>query len=188
MSRSLFLSALVLTASAHAATNTEPLDFDYQVVARAADRPALIFNDGLSTYIQPRPGQVVQADGALQDGPYWVIDGVPDVVYGPYWFAGPDYREKREIYPAKAQNRERYADCFFSWVFDFNNDGWGDVLTAGFPGTPALVYENPRREGFDKHWTRHQVLDSVSNESPQLTNLVGDERPLDAANRLRTLL
>lgn len=80
MIRSLFLSALVLTASAHAATNTEPLDFDYQVVARAADRPALIFNDGLSTYIQPRPGQVVQADGALQDGPYWVIDGVPDVV------------------------------------------------------------------------------------------------------------
>ncbi|WP_316157493.1 TrbG/VirB9 family P-type conjugative transfer protein [Cupriavidus sp. BIC8F] len=80
MIRSLLLSALVLTASAHAASDTEPLDFDYQVVARAADRPALIFNDGLSTYIQPRPGQVVQADGAAQNGPYWVVDGVPDVV------------------------------------------------------------------------------------------------------------
>jgi len=81
MIRPLILSALVLTASAHAmAANTDPLDFDYQVVARAADRPALIFNDGLSTYIQPRPGQSVQADGAQQAGPYWVVDGVPDVV------------------------------------------------------------------------------------------------------------
>ncbi len=62
------------------AADTDPLDFDYQIVARAADRPALIFNDGLSTYIQPRPGQAVQADGALQTGPYWVVDGVPDVV------------------------------------------------------------------------------------------------------------
>ena len=27
-------------------------------------------------------------------------DGHIDMVYGPYWFAGPDFREKREIYPA----------------------------------------------------------------------------------------
>lgn len=81
MIRPLILSALVLTASATAmAADTDPLDFDYQIVARAVDRPALIFNDGLSTYIQPRPGQAVQADGALQTGPYWVVDGVPDVV------------------------------------------------------------------------------------------------------------
>ncbi len=39
-----------------------------------------MFNDGLSTYIQPRHGQVVQADGAIQSGPYWVVDGVPDVL------------------------------------------------------------------------------------------------------------
>ncbi|SPK77415.1 conserved exported protein of unknown function (plasmid) [Cupriavidus taiwanensis] len=81
MIRPLILSALVWTASASAlAADTDPLDFDYHIVARAGDRPALIFNDGLSTYIQPRPGQAVQADGALQTGPYWVVDGVPDVV------------------------------------------------------------------------------------------------------------
>lgn len=104
-------------------------------------------------------------------------DDVADVVYGPYWFAGPDYAQKHEIYPVKAQNREKYADNFFSWVYDFNADGWNDVLTAGFPGTPAFVYENPHSEGFAKHWTKHQVLNSVSNESPQFVNLVGDERP-----------
>jgi hypothetical protein len=70
-------------------------------------------------------------------------DGRMDVVYGPYWFAGPDFQEKHEIYPPKPQNKEGYADHFFAWVHDFNGDGWNDVLTAGFPGTPGFVYENP---------------------------------------------
>src|SRR4029079_7666995 len=84
---------------------------------------------------------------------------------------------KREIYPARPQPREKYADHFFAWVYDFNGDGWNDVLTAGFPGTPAYVYENPRAEGHDRVWPKHQVLDSVSNESPHFTHIVGDERP-----------
>jgi hypothetical protein len=37
-------------------------------------------------------------------------DGRVDPVCGPYWFAGPGFREKHEIYPAKAEPRERYAD------------------------------------------------------------------------------
>lgn len=80
MIRPLILSALALVATHAFAADTDPLDFDYQVVARAADRPAMVFNDGQSTYIQPRLGQMVQADGAIQSGPYWVLDGVPDVV------------------------------------------------------------------------------------------------------------
>jgi hypothetical protein len=104
-------------------------------------------------------------------------DGHVDIVYGPYWFAGPGFQEKHEIYPAKAQPRERYADHFFAWVYDFNRDGWNDVLTAGFPGTPAFVYENPRLDGHGKPWPKHQVLDSVCNEAPQFTNIIGDERP-----------
>src|SRR3954468_15866806 len=104
-------------------------------------------------------------------------DGHVDVVYGPYWFAGPSFQVKREIYPAKPQPTERYADHFFAWVYDFNGDGWNDLLTAGFPGTPAFVYENPKADGHRQPWPKHQVLDSVSNESPQFVNIVGDERP-----------
>jgi hypothetical protein len=104
-------------------------------------------------------------------------DGHVDIVYGPYWFAGPGFQEKREIYPAKAQPRERYADHFFAWIYDFNRDGWNDVLTAGFPGTPAFVYENPGTEGHSRPWSKHQVLDAVCNEAPQFTNIVGDEQP-----------
>ena len=104
-------------------------------------------------------------------------DGWADIVYGPYWFQGPDYRAKHEIYAAKAQPRQRYADNFFSWVYDFNSDGWPDVFVVGFPGTPAYVYENPAQRGFTQHWTKHEVFDWVSNESPHFTDLVGDERP-----------
>jgi hypothetical protein len=104
-------------------------------------------------------------------------DGHVDIVYGPYWFAGPSFQERHEIYSAKPQPRERYADHFFAWVYDFNGDGWNDVLTAGFPGTPAFVYENPRADGHWQPWRKHQVLDSVSNESPQFVNIVGDEQP-----------
>lgn len=104
-------------------------------------------------------------------------DGVTDVVHGPFWFEGPGYETKHEIYPAKAQNRQAYADNFFSWVDDFNGDGWNDVFVVGFPGTPAFVYENPGQGKFDSHWNKHQVFDWVSNESPHFTDLVGDERP-----------
>ena len=104
-------------------------------------------------------------------------DGQTDVVYGPYWFEGPSLTTKHEIYEPVAQDRNGYADHFFSWVHDFDGDGWNDVLTVGFPGTPAYVYENPGREKRGGHWDKHQVLDWVSNESPQLIDLVGDERP-----------
>lgn len=102
-------------------------------------------------------------------------DGKPDVVYGPYWYEGPDYKVKHEIYPPKEQNREGYADNFFNWVYDFNGDGRNDILVVGFPGKPGYVYENPGNS--DKPWKKHEVLKSVSNESPQFVNLVGDAQP-----------
>jgi hypothetical protein len=104
-------------------------------------------------------------------------DGHDDVVYGPYWFAGPDFAVKHEIYPVKAQPREKYADNFFSWIYDFDGDARNDVLVAGFPGTPAFVYKNPGGDGHDRHWEKHSVFPSVANESPHFTNLVGDELP-----------
>lgn len=104
-------------------------------------------------------------------------DGKVDLIHGPHWYAGPDFAKRHEFYPAKAQPRNRYADNFFSWPHDFNGDGWIDVLVVGLPGTPAYLYENPTGESVTKNWKKHQVFDSVGNESPQLTDLVGDERP-----------
>ncbi len=104
-------------------------------------------------------------------------DGAADIVYGPYWFAGPDFKAKHELYPPKPQPTNAYADNFFNWVYDFNGDGWNDVFTVGFPGTPAYVYENPQADGLARHWKKHAVFEAVANESPQLVDIVGDERP-----------
>ncbi len=104
-------------------------------------------------------------------------DGHADIVYGPYWFAGPEFKSKYEIYEPVAQPREKYANHFFAWVYDFNADGWNDILTAGFPGTPGYVYENPGQTSSNVHWKKHEVVSSVSNESPHFTNLVGDATP-----------
>ncbi|MCK4118401.1 pilus assembly protein PilL [Ralstonia nicotianae] len=76
-----FLAMALVCAAGHAtAADTDPLDFDYQVVAPASARPAMVFNDGVNTYVQPRAGQAVQADGSQNAGPYVMFDGVPDVV------------------------------------------------------------------------------------------------------------
>ena len=104
-------------------------------------------------------------------------DGKMDVIHGPFWFAGPEFKTKKLIYQAAPQNREGYANNFFSWPYDFNKDGLVDVLTAGFPGTPAFVYQNPGKEGHEAPWPKHQVFDWVSNESPHFVNLIGDDPP-----------
>ncbi|AUT75428.1 hypothetical protein C2L64_44360 [Paraburkholderia hospita] len=71
--------ALLNAMSSHAA-NTDPFDFDYEISGGIAERPALIFNDGTKTYIQPRAGQVITAAGGHAEGPYVVVDGTPESV------------------------------------------------------------------------------------------------------------
>ncbi|MDQ7979848.1 hypothetical protein QYH69_21650 [Paraburkholderia sp. SARCC-3016] len=71
--------ALLNAMAAHAA-NTDPFDFDYEISGGIAERPALIFNDGSKTYIQPRADQVITATGGHAEGPYVVVDGTPESV------------------------------------------------------------------------------------------------------------
>lgn len=102
-------------------------------------------------------------------------DGSVDLVYGPHWYAGPEFKTKHEIYPPKPQPRERYADNFFTWVHDVDGNGWNDILIVGLPGTPAFVFENPGVDKLDQHWRKHQVFDSVGNESPHFRTLVKND-------------
>ena len=104
-------------------------------------------------------------------------DGHVDAVYGPHWYAGPDFQKQHTIYPAKPQPREGYADHFFCWVHDFDGDQYPDVFAVGFPGTAAHVYRNPGPAGWDKPWPKHEVFDWVSNESPYFGELLGDKTP-----------
>lgn len=70
----------LLNAMPSYAANTDPFDFDYEISGGIAERPALIFNDGSKTYIQPRAGQVITAAGGHPEGPYVVVDGTPESI------------------------------------------------------------------------------------------------------------
>ncbi len=103
-------------------------------------------------------------------------DGKQDVVCGPFWWEGPDFKTTHQFYDGHAFPNDRgYADNFFSYGYDFNADGWSDVLRLGFPGTPAYWYENPQGKAGD--WTRHEAIAAVDNESPEFTDINGDLRP-----------
>lgn len=103
-------------------------------------------------------------------------DGQADAIAGPYWYAGPDFTERHELYPPKPFDPLGYSDNFSAFVRDFNGDAWPDIFAIGFPGKEAFWLENPG----DKRgpWKRHLAYAPVDNESPTFGALLGDDRPV----------
>ena len=81
-------------------------------------------------------------------------DGQLDVVAGPYWYAGPTFRDAHAFYsPVPLPPEQSPSDSMFSFVHDFNADGWADILVLGRVHLHAAYwYENPK--GDDKLWSK----------------------------------
>lgn len=102
-------------------------------------------------------------------------DGDQEIISGPYWYEGPDWQVRHEIYPPRPFDTGGYSDNFFAFVHDFNGDRKNDIFFIGFPGQDASWFENTgSAEG---HWPRHKVFDGVDNESPTFQDLTGDGKP-----------
>ena len=123
-------------------------------------------------------------------------DGVNDIVSGPWWYEGPAFTNRHELYAPTATfplqlgpmttvqvpgfdgalgAKNTYSDNFFAFPRDFNGDGWLDVLIIGFPGKETVWFENPKVP--DRHWPRHGVFTQTDNESPTFADLTGDGKP-----------
>ena len=125
-------------------------------------------------------------------------DGIKDIVAGAFYYLGPDFHEAHEIYtPAAiaiagseypggppvpqigAITHGNYPPAFMSWVYDFNGDGWPDVLTVmSFGPRPtfsAHLFVNPKGE--KRHWDNYQVVPLITNEANQFVDVDGDGKP-----------
>ena len=105
-------------------------------------------------------------------------DGHPDIVAGPHWFAGPDFRVRRTFAanPGRPYDPLGYSESFVQLVADLNGDGKPDLITVGFPGKETYWHENPG-VATDAPWKRHLFLAKTDNESPHLVDLDGDGKP-----------
>ena len=102
-------------------------------------------------------------------------DGKLDIVAGPFWFEGPDFKIKHEYRPAKNFDPHGYSDNFLTYVADFNGDGWPDIFCVPFPGAEGYWFENP--QGKNEPWQKHFALPMVGNESPGWVDVDGDGSP-----------
>lgn len=116
-------------------------------------------------------------------------DGHMDVLSGPYWYAGPDFKAKHGIYVAdesfesqgekiegffgEISGKNGYSNNFLSYSEDFNSDGRPDYLVVGWPGKETFWYENPGK--FDQPWSRHTAIRVTDNESPLFVDIDGDK-------------
>ena len=105
-------------------------------------------------------------------------DGANDICAGPYIWHGPDF-SKRTEYNAPAETpydpAKGYSDYFLTYTYDFNSDGWMDILVFSWPGQATTWYENPQNK--EGHWTPHVIFDITDNESPQIGDINGDGKP-----------
>ncbi|MBO4714477.1 MAG: VCBS repeat-containing protein, partial [Verrucomicrobia bacterium] len=102
-------------------------------------------------------------------------DGHKDLVIGSQWYEGPDFKKVHSFRPVQVFSPSDYSNAFSCFGMDFNGDEWDDIFIIDMPGKPAYWYENPK--GKEGDWTAHEVYSWVGNESPDLQDVVGDERP-----------
>jgi len=104
-------------------------------------------------------------------------DRVQDVVAGPFYYPGPGYTVAHEIYPSATtdpsdKNAGTYTDSMLDYVYDFNGDGWPDVLEISLDA--AYLYVNPHGES--RHWDEYKVIEMTA-ETTVWQDIDGDGRP-----------
>jgi hypothetical protein len=101
-------------------------------------------------------------------------DGVLDVIAGPYYYLGPQYTARREIYVAPTINPSaQFPNAGYDFVFDFTGDGWPDVVAG--ENRPLFLYVNPKGER--RRWAKYPAVPQANSELTLMKDLDGDGKP-----------
>lgn len=121
-------------------------------------------------------------------------DGKMDIIAGPLWWAGPDFKKSYayapvKVYPIKGPGMSAYSSNFFTFPDLITKDKWTDILKVGLPGKPAHLAINPGEKPLPADNQKHQcehchAQDHICNESPQYVQaLPGEKKQLLAYSK-----
>ena len=101
-------------------------------------------------------------------------DGNRDIVAGPFWYEGPSFENRHAFYPPIAlPPAASPSNSMFSYVWDFDGDGWDDILVLGrVHKHQAAWYRNPA--GKKKPWKKHFAFERIKGESPPFLDIDND--------------
>ncbi len=104
-------------------------------------------------------------------------NGKVDVCSGPWWYEGPSFTTKHDIYSGSpVTNLQSWVSNWHTFVYDMNGDGYMDIVIITAAGTGSCIwYENPKNT--TRRWSSHQVFTGIDMESPTFTDIDGDEKP-----------
>lgn len=104
-------------------------------------------------------------------------DGKIDFCAGPHWYAGPDFKVRHDYTapPATPYVPLKYSDYFLTYPYDFDGDGWMDILVFFTPGKETAWFRNPQNK--PGPWEKHIIMDESNGESPSVGDINGDGRP-----------
>ncbi len=100
-------------------------------------------------------------------------DGQMDVAAGPLIYYGPDFTKSKEIFLAVTTSPgTNFTETNCQYSFDFNNDGWPDILSGPSRGN---LYINPKGES--RRWDKYTVVPSIQSEITVFKDIDKDGRP-----------
>ena len=113
-------------------------------------------------------------------------DGNLDIISGVLWWKGPHFKKSYsyaavKMFPLTGPGLEGYSTNFFTFPYHVNNDKWIDILEIGIAGTDSYWVKNPGENPFcnknDKKFKEKiKAQEHICHESPQLIDVIGDEK------------
>jgi hypothetical protein len=104
-------------------------------------------------------------------------DGKPDIVSGPYWFAGPNF-EPHSFRPN--QGAQNFVNSNSDLPYDVDGDGWTDIIVGAWGEEGIVWFKNPGPSELEigTPWEKHQLTPTRGKiERTDLHDYDGDGVP-----------